>query len=147
MRGGIPLIRHLGAYRRYSGAFIITSDALKKLRESGWVINGGKSARPIPTVPPVAVPARSAASRGEVEKIVTPCVYASWYGCLRLTACGCVNGTCSWKPNPEFEKCLRGHGVGPSKVIRAGPVEVTARGPNPKELTEIVKEFTGYKLH
>ena len=156
VRVEIPLVRHLRAYWRYSGAFIITSDALEKLKESGWIINGSKLIKGNATFQILnrggeckadsdcatgGCSGEICGAKGDVEKIVTPCVYAGWYECFRLTTCGCVNGTCSWKPNPEFEKCLRSHGVDPSKVIRAGPIEVTARGPDPRELEEAVKEF------
>ena len=83
------------------------------------------------------------APREEAGKIVTSCVYRSWYGCLSLTSCGCVNGLCTWKPNPAFEKCLREHGVDPSKVIRAGRVEVDVVAVNntPDEAEASVKDF------
>ncbi|WP_042697439.1 CGP-CTERM-anchored Cys-rich protein [Thermococcus sp. PK] len=58
------------------------------------------------------------------REIVTPCVYKEWYGCLRLTSCGCYNGFCTWKPNPDFEKCLKEHGIDPSKVIKLPLAEV-----------------------
>lgn len=81
------------------------------------------------------------APKEEAREIVSPCVYAQWYDCLKLTSCGCVNGTCSWKPNEAFEKCLREHGVDPSKVIRAGSYRVTVNAPTPEEGTRALKEF------
>lgn len=58
------------------------------------------------------------------KEIVTPCVYREWYNCLRLTQCGCYNGLCTWKPNSDFEKCLKDYGVDPSKVIKLPLAEV-----------------------
>jgi len=46
-------------------------------------------------------------TRDKAGEIVTPCIYAEWYDCLRLTQCGCYNGVCTWKPNSDFEKCLK----------------------------------------
>jgi len=63
-------------------------------------------------------------TRELAKEIVTPCVYKEWYGCLRLTSCGCYNGFCTWKPNPDFEKCLKEHGIDPSKVIKLPLAEV-----------------------
>jgi len=63
-------------------------------------------------------------TREVAKEIVTPCVYREWYSCLRLTSCGCYNGLCTWKPNPDFEKCLKEHGIDPSKVIKLPLAEV-----------------------
>jgi len=153
---GIPTVRHLGAYWVYSGTFILTSDALEKLRALGWIVNGSKLIKGNATfrITDQGWECKSDSDcatggcsgevcgrKGEVEKIVTPCVYAPWYECFQLTSCGCVNGTCSWKPNPEFEKCLRSHGVDPSKVIRAGPTGIVGKAPDPEDLREAVEEL------
>ena len=63
-------------------------------------------------------------TRDKAGEIVTPCIYAEWYDCLRLTQCGCYNGVCTWKPNSDFEKCLKEHGIDPSKVIKLPTAEV-----------------------
>ncbi|CAD5245271.1 CGP-CTERM-anchored Cys-rich protein [Thermococcus camini] len=85
------------------------------------------------------------APREEASKIVTPCVYRPWYDCLSLTSCGCVDGLCTWKPNPAFEKCLREHGVDPSRVIRAGYFELRVEGVNKSdgEINAALKDFLG----
>jgi len=156
VRVEIPTVRHLGAYWTYSGAFVITSKAIEKLRDLGWVINESELRRGNATFKILhsggectsdsdcatgGCSGEVCGRKGEVEKIVTPCVYPLWYECFRLTSCGCVNGTCSWKPNPEFENCLKSHGVDPSKVIRAGPAKIVGEAPDPEELGEAVKEL------
>lgn len=85
------------------------------------------------------------APKGEASKMVTPCVYRPWYSCFALTSCGCVNGVCTWKPNPTFERCLREHGVDPSKVIRSGYFELKIRGINKpdEDINASVKDFLG----
>jgi len=156
VRVEIPTVRHLGAYWTYSGAFVITSEALEKLRDLGWVVNESELRRGNATFK-ILSPGGECTSdsdcatggcsgevcgrKGEVEKIVTPCVYPLWYECFQLTSCGCVNGTCSWKPNPEFEKCLKSHGIDPSKVIRVGQAKIVGEAPDPEELGEAVKEL------
>ncbi|USH00045.1 eight-cysteine-cluster domain-containing protein [Thermococcus argininiproducens] len=63
-------------------------------------------------------------TRDKAKEVITPCIYAEWYDCLRLTQCGCVNGFCTWKSNEEFEKCLREHNMDPSKVVKVPNAEV-----------------------
>lgn len=63
-------------------------------------------------------------TRDLAREIVTPCVYREWYECLKLTSCGCYNGLCTWKPTPEFEKCLKDHNIEPSKVIKLPLAEI-----------------------
>ncbi|WP_456368676.1 CGP-CTERM-anchored Cys-rich protein [Thermococcus sp.] len=83
------------------------------------------------------------APKEKASSIVTPCVYKPWYTCLAMTTCGCVNGVCTWKPNPAFESCLREHGVDPASVIKAGRYEMEIRGSNVStdEVTALVSEF------
>lgn len=83
-------------------------------------------------------------TRDKAGEIVTPCIYAEWYDCLRLTQCGCVNGFCTWKPNEEFEECLREHNLDPSKVIKAPSAEIwiadyNKERPSEEDLEEIKK--------
>jgi len=81
--------------------------------------------------------------KNESSKIVTPCVYKPWYGCFALTTCGCVGGRCTWKSNPDFEACLRKHGIDPASVISAGYFELRVEGVNKsdEELNAAVKDF------
>ena len=85
------------------------------------------------------------APKEKAFNLVTPCVHKSWYSCLELTTCDCVNGVCTWKPNPAFERCLRKHGVDPSKVISSGYFEITVKGTNKsdEEINAAVKDFLG----
>ncbi|ASJ01508.1 CGP-CTERM-anchored Cys-rich protein [Thermococcus gorgonarius] len=164
IRVEIPEKRELGAYWSYSGALVLTKNNLSELTKLGWigtsVTKNGSSVNVFKkgnVTLKIIFPEKECSSdsdcatggcsgeicapKEEVEKIVSPCVYAQWYECFRLTSCGCVNGTCSWKPNPAFEKCLKEHGVDPSKVIRAGTARVEATGPNPEELDRALREF------
>ncbi|ASJ06162.1 CGP-CTERM-anchored Cys-rich protein [Thermococcus pacificus] len=85
------------------------------------------------------------APREKASGIMTPCVYRPWYTCLAMTSCGCVNGVCTWKPNPAFESCLKEHGVDPSSVIKAGRFELSVEGANvsDEEVKASVEEFLG----
>ena len=38
--------------------------------------------------------------------IITTCEWREEYDCLRLTSCGCVNGTCAWRNTDEYQNCL-----------------------------------------
>jgi len=40
------------------------------------------------------------------RNIITTCEWSSEYDCLRLTSCGCVNGTCAWRNTDEYQNCL-----------------------------------------
>ncbi|ASJ01974.1 hypothetical protein A3L09_01195 [Thermococcus profundus] len=164
VRVEIPLIHRMGAYWSYTGPVVITNGTIQKLISRGWIatsiIRNGSSIDVLQkgnVTVKIKTPKSECTSdsdcatggcsgeicapRDEAGKIVSPCLYARWYDCLKLTSCGCVNGACSWKPNEAFKKCLREHGVDPSKVIRAGVSEVTATGPNPEELSDALKEF------
>jgi eight-cysteine-cluster-containing protein len=44
--------------------------------------------------------------RGQVEDMVTACIYLDSYECLGLTECGCVDGECAWKENEEYLACM-----------------------------------------
>ena len=146
----------------FNTSLVITKDALEKLKAEGWKITGEDTfKREGITIRVSSVPGKQCTSdsdcatggcsgevcapKEEAGKIVTPCVYKPWYDCLSLTSCGCVNGLCSWKPNPTFESCLREHGVEPSSVIRTGNarVEVMAIDKSPGEITAAVKDFLG----
>ena len=143
-------------------SILVTEEALEKLREDGWKISENTTfERNGVTI--TLIPVRGGectsdadcatggcsgevcAPKNEASKIVTPCVYRPWYSCLGLTSCGCVNGLCTWKPNPAFESCLREHGVDPAKVIKAGYFEVRVEGVNKSdgELNAAVKDFLG----
>ncbi|MFH1181582.1 MAG: eight-cysteine-cluster domain-containing protein [Candidatus Woesearchaeota archaeon] len=45
-------------------------------------------------------------AKGEVEEVMTACVYQQSYQCLKLTSCGCVNGLCQWDRNSKYNKCV-----------------------------------------
>ncbi|WP_342764394.1 CGP-CTERM-anchored Cys-rich protein [Thermococcus sp. M36] len=77
--------------------------------------------------------------------MITPCVYREWYPCLELTTCGCVNGVCTWKPNPEFESCLKEHGVDLEEVIRAGSFKISVEAVNKSdgEVNSAIRDFLG----
>ncbi|MDV3103840.1 CGP-CTERM-anchored Cys-rich protein [Thermococcus waiotapuensis] len=149
-------------YWSYSGALVLTTDNLRELTKLGWMIakNGSnvnvfKKGNVTLTI---IFPERECSSdsdcatggcsgeicmpKDEAEKIASPCLYAEWYECLKLTSCGCVNGLCSWKLNPAFEACLREHSVDPNNVIKTGVATVVgATGTNPEELRGALKEF------
>lgn len=38
--------------------------------------------------------------------VVTTCEWREEYGCLQLTNCGCVDGTCAWRNTAEYQNCL-----------------------------------------
>ena len=164
VRVEIPQKREMGAYWSYSGVLVLTRDNLSGLTKLGWigtsVVKNGSSVNVFKkgnvtlkiTFPEKECTSDSDCATGgcsgeicapkwEAGKIVSPCIYARWYECFGLTSCGCVNGVCSWKPNPAFEKCLKEHGVDPGRVIRAGSAEVEATGPNPEELEKALREF------
>ncbi len=42
----------------------------------------------------------------EAEGLITTCEYREEYGCLKLTSCGCFDGKCSWRNNPDYQECL-----------------------------------------
>jgi eight-cysteine-cluster-containing protein len=42
----------------------------------------------------------------EAIDIVTACEYLPEYACLVHTTCGCVEGKCQWRENPEYLNCL-----------------------------------------
>lgn len=45
-------------------------------------------------------------AKGEVEGVMSACVYQQTNQCLKLTSCGCVNGLCQWDRNSEYNKCF-----------------------------------------
>ncbi|NJE85405.1 eight-cysteine-cluster domain-containing protein [Thermococcus sp. CX2] len=144
----------------FNASLLITGEALEKLREDGWrtednltftrgnvtitltPLSGGECTTDADCATG-GCSGEVCALRAEASKIVTPCVYREWYSCLGMTSCGCLNGVCTWKPNPAFESCLREHGIDPEKVIRAGPVrvEVEAYDMEPGEVEAAVKDF------
>jgi len=75
-------------------------------------------------------------TRENATKVISICVYRDWYGCLKLTSCGCVNGVCTWKSNDAFEQCLKEHGIDPSKVIKMPQTDVYIAIYGQKELNE-----------
>nr|WP_240922805.1 CGP-CTERM-anchored Cys-rich protein [Thermococcus sp. Bubb.Bath] len=164
VRVEIPLTRQRGAYWGYTGPVVITNGTIQKLLGRGWIATSiTRNGSSIDVLQKGNVTIKITKPQGEctsdsdcatggcsgelclpnyiVSHVASVCIYAPWYECFKLTSCGCVNGTCSWKPNEAFKKCLREHGVDPSRVIRAGVSEVTATGPNPEELTDALKEF------
>ncbi|KUH33103.1 hypothetical protein APY94_07485 [Thermococcus celericrescens] len=143
-------------------SILITEETLEKLRADGWNVtdnttferNGvrisltpvrGKECTSDADCATGGCSGEVCAPKKEAREIVTPCVYKPWYDCLSLTSCGCVNGLCTWKPNPAFESCLREHGINPSKVIRAGYFELEVEGVNRSddEVNAAVKDFLG----
>ncbi|ASJ08130.1 hypothetical protein A3L11_02360 [Thermococcus siculi] len=143
-------------------SIIVTNETLKKLRSDGWnVVNNATFERngvKIALSPVKGSECTSdadcatggcsgevCAPKEEASKIVTPCVYREWYSCLGMTGCGCVNGMCTWKPNPAFEACLRDHGIDPARVIRAGYFEMRVEAINESddEVNAAVRDFLG----
>ncbi len=143
-------------------SILVTDEALENLRSDGWnVIDNTTFERN--RVKIFLFPARGSectsdadcatggcsgeacAPREMARNIVTPCVYREWYSCLGMTTCGCVNGVCTWKPNPAFERCLRDNGVDPARVIRAGQFELRVEAVNKPdgEVGASVKDFLG----
>jgi heavy-Cys/CGP-CTERM domain protein len=45
-------------------------------------------------------------AKGEVEQVMTACVYLQQYKCLKLTGCGCIKGLCQWKRTADYNKCV-----------------------------------------
>lgn len=146
----------------FNASLLITAEALEKLGEDGWETEDNLTftrGNVTITLTPLSggecttdancatggCSGEVCAPRAEASKIVTPCVYREWYSCLGMTSCGCLNGVCTWKPNPAFESCLREHGVDPSKVIGAGTfrVKVKAYNQSPAEAEAAVKDFLG----
>jgi len=128
-------------------SILITGEAIEKLRDDGWSISNNttfeRNGVMITLIPVRGGECSSdadcvaggcsgevCAPKNESSKIVTPCVYKPWYSCFALTMCGCVNGRCTWKPNPDFEKCLRENGIDPAKVIKAGYFELKVEAVN-----------------
>ena len=143
-------------------SILLTEDALESLRKDGWSVEDNTTFERngvVITLVPVnggectfdsdcatgGCSGEVCAPKEKASNLVTPCVYKSWYGCLELTACGCLNGVCTWKPNPAFERCLREHGVDPSKVVRSGYFELTVKGTNESDdaINAAVKDFLG----
>lgn len=162
VRVGIPINWTNSSVLRasFNASLILTGDVLEKLRSEGWdTVDNTTFTRDGVIVSLIPVKETECSSdsdcatggcngevcapKEEAGKIVTPCVYKSWYSCLSLSTCGCVNGTCTWKPNPDFKACLKEHGVDPSSVIRAGrtAVYVTAVEKTPEEAEASVEEF------
>ncbi len=44
-------------------------------------------------------------TKEKARGFVTTCELRPEYLCFGSTSCGCVNGKCSWRRNPEFESC------------------------------------------
>ncbi len=143
-------------------SLLITEEALGKLRGDGWNItdnttferNGvgisltpvtGKECTSNSNCATGGCSGEVCVPRKNASKIVTPCVYREWYSCFGLTSCGCVNGLCTWKPNPSFESCLRGHGIDPENVIRSGHFELKVEAVNTPddEVEASVRDFLG----
>jgi heavy-Cys/CGP-CTERM domain protein len=141
-------------------SLILLHEGIDKLREGGWKVidntsfeKGGVRITLYPIKGGECTSDADCATGGcsgevcapkeEASNIMTPCVYRPWYTCLALTSCGCVNGVCTWKPNPAFESCLREHGVDPARVIKAGRfmVEVEGTGVSEEEVNATVREF------
>lgn len=120
--GGIPINWTNSSVLRasFNASLILTGDVLEKLRSEGWeTVDNTTFTRDGVTVNLIPVEETECSSdsdcatggcngevcapKEEAGKIVTPCVYKSWYSCLSLSTCGCVNGTCTWKPNPDFK--------------------------------------------
>ncbi|WP_461867126.1 CGP-CTERM-anchored Cys-rich protein [Thermococcus sp.] len=116
-------------------SILLTEDALKKAEKLGWDVSGSYTFRKDNILVQISQDIKKECStdsdcatggcsgevcapKDEAGNIVTPCIYAAWYDCLKLTTCGCVNGICTWKPNPQFDKCLKGHSIDPEKVIK-----------------------------
>jgi len=141
---------------------VITDEAIERLRADGWnsknlttferngvrisllTLSGGECTSDSECATG-GCSGEVCAPKDEAGKIVTPCIYKAWYKCLSLTSCGCLNGTCTWKPNPAFEACLKEHGVDPGKVIRGGYVRLEVEGVNKSddEVEASVKDFLG----
>ncbi|AIF70053.1 hypothetical protein PAP_08325 [Palaeococcus pacificus DY20341] len=123
------------AFAEFETSMLIPNDTLRKLNELGWTIEGNYTFKKenllVQITPQRGSECQSdsdcaaggcsgeiCTTRENAKEIVSICVYREWYDCLRMTNCGCVNGVCTWKPNQDFEKCLREHGVDPEKVIK-----------------------------
>ncbi|QDA30396.1 eight-cysteine-cluster domain-containing protein [Thermococcus indicus] len=143
-------------------SLLITPDVLERLKDDGWRVSDNttfeRKGVKITLLPVKGSQCTSdadcatggcsgevCAPKEEAPKIVTPCVYKPWYDCLSLTSCGCLNGLCTWKPDPAFETCLREHGIDPSRVVRAGYFElkVEAIDKSDDEVNVAVKDFLG----
>lgn len=38
--------------------------------------------------------------------IMTTCEFKPEYECLKLTSCSCIEGSCSWQKNQEYNTCM-----------------------------------------
>lgn len=129
------------AYAKLNLSLIFSNESLKNVEKLGWKTEGKYSFRKrnllVQISPRKGNECRSdsecatggcsgeiCTTRENAKNIVSPCVYREWYKCLQMTSCGCVNGVCTWKPNENFEKCLRAHGVDPGRIIKIATGEI-----------------------
>ena len=40
------------------------------------------------------------------SSIKTTCEDRPEYACLELTSCGCISGSCKWKPSEDYDSCI-----------------------------------------
>lgn len=140
-------------YTRFNLSFIFPNESLKNAEKLGWKIEGnyvfrkqnllvqisslkGNECRSDNECATGGCSGEICTTRENAKNIVSICVYKDWYKCLQMTSCGCVNGVCTWKPNEDFEKCLKSHGVDPSKIIKVANGEVLIAAYNREKLGE-----------
>ena len=42
----------------------------------------------------------------KAQGLITTCEYREEYGCMKLTSCGCIQGKCTWRDNPQYAACI-----------------------------------------
>ncbi len=138
---------------KFTTPMVLSENSIEKAKELGWEVEGKYAFRKDNILVQITPQKGRECSKdsdcstggcsGEIcinrenaSKVVSICVYRNWYECLKLTTCGCVNGVCSWKPNDAFERCLKEHGIDPSRVIKMPQADVYIAIYGQKELSE-----------
>lgn len=138
---------------KFTTSIILLENSIEKAKELGWKVEGKYTFRKENILVQITPQKGRECSKdsdcatggcsGEIcttrenaTKVISICVYKDWYECLKLTTCGCVNGVCTWKPNDAFERCLKEHGIDPSKVIKMPQADVYIAIYGQKELSE-----------
>ncbi|WP_457752975.1 CGP-CTERM-anchored Cys-rich protein [Thermococcus sp.] len=137
---------------KFTTPMIFSENSIEKAKELGWEVEGKYTFRKDNILVQITSQKERECSKdsdcstggcsGEIctnrenaTKVVSICVYKDWYECLKLTTCGCVNGVCSWKLNDAFERCLKEHGIDPSRVIKMPQADVYIAIYGQKELS------------
>ena len=44
--------------------------------------------------------------KDKASELLTTCEFRAEYECLRLTSCSCIEGSCTWAKNEEYNSCI-----------------------------------------